>query len=295
MVSNLEQLKDICKNNPIDYNDLSDKLYKKIVYKEEIYDYNFIITARGRQNFSKPLFSSVIKATKEVDKKIQLTLLEHSNLKEHEKNCDDLGINYLYFNSKGGVFNKCLSYNLSVINTKPSKWYVFHDLDCLVQKDFFKNLLENTTENTKAIQTFHKRRVLYLNDFLTDLIIREELDVNDLKENSEGVSLPQYFGAPGGSISVESEIFFEVGGYDPEFFHSYAPEDAFFWEKLSTLTNIKLCENPHNELYHMNHPILHHSNPNFSYMSSIHNKYKGLVNNKKIEFLQYKKNLYGKS
>lgn len=291
MVSNLDQLKDICEKKPFNYSNLLDETYKIINYNEDLYDYNFIITARGRSNFSLPLFESVINASNLVDKKIQFTLFEHSDFKEHEDNCKKLNINYIYLNSNGGVFNKCLSYNLSVFSTKPSKWYIFHDLDCIVQKDFFKNLIENTNKDTKAIQTFHKRRVLYLNNNLTNLIINKSLNVNDLNINYPGVSLPEFIGAPGGSIAVESNMFFDVGGYDPEFFHSYAPEDIFFWDKLSCLTNVKLCENPPNEIYHMNHPILHHSNPEFYNMTIIHKKFTSLSSENQIEFLKYKKNL----
>lgn len=293
MVYNINTLIDFTKKNIKDYKNLKYNTLKKIKYNEDEYDFNFIITARGRSNFTEPLFNSVINSSKNTNKKIQFTLFEHSNKKEHEEICEKLNINYLYYKSNNDFFNKCLSYNLSVLCCKPSKWFIFHDIDCLVQKDFFSNLIKNINNNTRAIQTFHKRRVLYLNDNLTNLIINKKIDVNSLNINTDGVSLPKHIGAPGGSIAVESKTFFNVGGYDPELFHSYAPEDAFFWDKLSCLTNVRLCENPHNELFHMNHPVLHNSNPSFNTMSFLHKTFKSLSNDKKNEFLNFKKELYG--
>jgi|LakMenEpi03Aug12_release.lakeMendotaPanAssembly.Ray.scaffolds.fasta_scaffold82654_5 hypothetical protein len=292
MLCNLTQIKEVCEQNSIDYNKLINETYKVKKYNDDHYDFNFIVPVRGRQQFTKPLFKSVIESASLVDKKIQFTLFEHSYNKEHEDICNELNINYFHLHTDG-VFNKCLSFNLSIILSQQSDWYIFHDLDCLVQRNFFSNLIINIEEkNAQAIQTFQGRRVLYLNQHLTDLIVSEQTSINSYDINTPGVTLPRMIGAPGGSIAIKRNIFNEVGGFDPEYFNSYAPEDIFMWDKIVCLTDVHLCDNPPNEIFHMKHPILHYTNPNFDVMKLLHIKYNALTHNKKLEFLEFKKNKF---
>ena len=48
-------------------------------------------------------------------------------------------------------------------------------------------------------------------------------------------------------------MFFEVGGYDPELFYGWSPEDLFFWDKIESMESIGITDNPKNEIYHMYH------------------------------------------
>lgn len=289
----LKYLNDELYNNILDYDNILNESIN-IIYNEDIeYDINFIITARGRVNFSNPMFQSFKKACENVNIKIAYTLVEHSEISEHAKFCKKNKINYIWIKSKPGeLFNKCLSYNLGAMFSVKSKAYLFHDIDCLIQSDFFDKLLENiNNKNCKAIQCFTKRRVLYLNQELTNQIINNEITVDELNINIPGVSLPQFIGAPGGSIYVNKDLFFEIGGYDPELFLANSPEDIFFWDKIETITNMEISDNPEIELFHMNHPPTYNSNPYLNKMLKIHSYFKKLDKNNKLEFIKTKSNL----
>ena len=63
-------------------------------------------------------------------------------------------INYIWANYKGSDrFNKCLAYNMGAFFSNKSKYCLFHDIDCLIQSDFFIKLEENIkNQNCQAIQ-----------------------------------------------------------------------------------------------------------------------------------------------
>ena len=60
-------------------------------------------------------------------------------------------------------------------------------------------------------------------------------------------------GASGGSILVSSELFFNVGGFDPELFTEYSVEDQFFFDKLCLKGCVGFCDYPAIELLHLSH------------------------------------------
>lgn len=246
---------DLLKSNKIDYDDIKSSSFIK-TYDDDIeYDINMIVPINGRVNFLKPLYKSFINAISFSKLKICLTVVEMSKDDNQKEYCELNKINYLHINDD--IFNKSLAMNFGALFSVNSKSFIFHDLDCLFDFNFFKDIEENIKNQKSSIfQCFADRRVCYLDDSLTNLIIDEKLNINDISIKTNGVLVdptenPQ---APGGSIYIDKDIFFEVGGYDPEFFIGYAPEDAFFWEKIELLgENIKSCDNPRIELYHMNH------------------------------------------
>ena len=147
--------------------------------------------------------------------------------------------------------------NLAASHGCDSEWFLFHDVDCLPQSDFFINLFENINKkNTTAIQTFQARRVLYLNDEITKDVFENKINIDDLNINNQKISLPSLFAAPGGSIMVRKKTFFNVGGYDDQLFTGNAVEDFYFWEKvLFTEGRFDSCNDPKNELYHLHHEV----------------------------------------
>ena len=76
------------------------------------------------------------------------------------------------------------------------------------------------------------------------------------EENKKNTTQPK-----GGSIFVEWELFYDIGGYDSSLFFGYAPEDKMFWSKLEVFSKIESCINPSIEMFHMNHKPTHLSNP----------------------------------
>lgn len=291
----MKTLVDKIKGADIDYNKIKDDNIVIIQNPDEIYDINFLITARGRSNFAQPMYDSFKSAADKSSLNITYTVIEHSENPEHSKFCKKNKLNYIWVKSEPGeLFNKCLAYNMGAFFGNKAKYILFHDIDCLVQSDFFLNLFDNISKKkARAIQCFTGRRVLYINEEFTPKVIGGEFPVDDLSLDMPEVDLPRLggqvmIGAPGGSILVERDLFFEVGGYDAELFLANSPEDAFFWEKIDTLDKMHISDEPSIELYHMYHPPTWMHNPHMNDMQAIHNNFKVLSKEKKIEIMNLK-------
>ena len=277
--------------NPIDYKKIKEDNIVITYVPEEKYDINFIIPVRGRVSFLKPMYNAFKKAAENSELKISLTVSEHSFNPEHSHFCKQNKINYIWIKAEEKQpFNKCLAMNMGAIYSPQTNNFLFHDLDCLIQSDFFIKLLENIkNKECKAIQCFHGRRVLYLNDELTNKVIAEQIDIDTFKLGMAGINLPYAIGAPGGSIFVDKNLFFEVGGYDPELFYSNAPEDVFFWDKIDEVSKMEISDNPEIDLFHMNHPVTYHDNPKINDMLFLSRSFKVAKPEQKREFVNLKK------
>lgn len=286
----------IINKNLFNYGDIIKNLY--IINREDSKaDVAVIIPVRGRSNFLKPLLKSLIAC--ETDTVFKIIVVEHSIKKEHEDTCNYYNVTYAWIKSnQNQIFNKCLCHNIGVFTLRNTKYVLFHDLDCLVKKSFFTNILMNIQNKKvralRALQTFQKRRVLYCDDSLTRSIIAKEISINDISIDFKGVSLPKTFGAPGGSIFLERSLFYEIGGYDPELFNGYSPEDAFFWDKIENVTKIGLCDNPINEIYHLNHPRFQRVGLDYAIMNKVNKFFKLLNSNQKRKIINYKMLLINK-
>lgn len=293
----LQYLIDKTNTNKIDYkktnndsvkflNDLSNECY-----------INFIIPVRNRLNFTEPLFRSFEEARNNCDKKIIFTIVEHSLVPEHSKFYRKQKANYVFISAnQNEPFNKCLSYNIGILSTSKPKYYIFHDLDILVKKDFFNQIIENLTKDIKALQCYTKRRVLNCDINITNKLLSKEIDINGLNELTVGVNPPMYngktaLGSKGGSILVDSDILYEIGGYDAEMFRAYSAEDNFFWEKVALVTNIKYADNPPVEIFHMWHEPQFNKNPFIYEMEKDYLMFKNLPIEYKLKFIEFKKNI----
>jgi len=282
------------KNNTIDYQKIKEDSVILVRDSEEDFDINFIITVRGRLNFSEPMYKSFLEASKKTDLKISYTVVEHSENPEHSKFCKKNNTNYIWIKSKSGeLFNKCLSYNMGVFFGPKSKSLIFHDIDCLIQSDFFNKLSENIdNKKCRAIQCFTGRRVLYISEQFTPKVISGEVSVDELSLDMPEIDLPRLggkvmIGAPGGSIFVDRDLFFEVGGYDADLFLANSPEDAFFWEKIDTVDKMEISDNPEIEVYHMYHPPTWMNNPHIKNMENILNIFKNKSPREKGEIINF--------
>jgi hypothetical protein len=289
------------KYNFFDYNNIKSNNIVILQNTEEIYDINFFITARGRIDFSQPIFDSFNQAREKSNLNICYTLIEHSESPTHSKICKKNKTNYIWIKSRADEpFNKCLSYNMGALFSNKAKYYLFHDIDILIQSDFFNKLVENINRTkAKALQCFTQRRVLYCNSKITKNLIEKEINVDSLNLDMEDINLPilggkVMIGAPGGSILVERDLFFEVGGYDAELFKQYSPEDAFFWDKLSNLTTVHTSDNPEIEVFHMYHSPSYQTSPDLYKMELIYEKFKNLSKEQKMEIINLKKELFKK-
>lgn len=265
---------------------------------------NFIIPVRGRTDFIKKTIESVKKAALQFENgpsfigrhfqhgRVNITVCEHSSKPEHRDACSILGVDYMWIESRG-KFNKCLAMNTATFFTPNAEWLIFHDIDCIVQSNFFINIFKNIEKKKcKAIQTFSDRRVLYADEKSTQSILNGSLEFDELSLGIPGIDCPRRpdgsiaFGAPGGSICVTRSLFFKIGGYDPYYFVSYAPEDIFFWLKAETLETFETCIDPRNEIYHMNHPRVEVIGAELASMEMIKTEFIKMSKSEKIELLE---------
>lgn len=289
----MEQLINLVKKNFIDYDKIQKECICIIQNPDEEYDINFLIPVRNRIEFAQPMFESFLNAQKKSLLKITYTIVEHSVNPEHSKFCKNNNLNYIWIPSNDkDLFNKCLCFNLGVFLNKNSKNFIFHDIDCLIQSDFFINLVKNIEiKKCRAIQCFTDRRVLYLTEKLTSDVINKKISVDDLNVNLSDVHYPLQFGAPGGSLMINRDVFFDAGGYDPELFAGNSPEDAFFWTKANLITPIEISNNPIIEIYHMNHRPTYYDNPFYDIMGKINSDFQNSSLEEKQQYILFKSNL----
>lgn len=264
------------------------------------YDINIIIPLYKRQKFLHKVVECFNNAIiKSGSNKINITISELSDNGEDNLDfCKKNKIDYICLKTEKKMkFPKSLLMNIAALYGCKSKWFLFHDVDCLPQSNFFINLNSNiNNKKSIAIQTFQKRRVLYLNNEISDDILNNKINIDDLDINHPKISLPLTHGAPGGSIMIKKEVFFEIGGYDDQLFSGYAPEDEFLWKKiLWTNHRIDLCDDPPNELFHLNHEMqssltIDEYN-NFEIMKEVFEK---MNLKKKKEFIEIQKNRLNK-
>lgn len=286
----------ILENNKFDYKPILEKSEIILIDNDE-YDINIIIGFRGRKEFLAPLIKSFqdcfdYYATIDSNKKFCLTFVEHSSSPDSKEDLNDR-VNYIWTpGNKVEQYSRSFAYNFGVKYSNKAKYYILHDLDILVKKNFLEEVYANL--KTQCLQTYGKRRVLYMNQELTQKVLSEELDFNTFDENTPGISYPEILGSKGGSILVERELYYEIGGFDPEVFWGYAPEDQLFWDKVQTiLGEIDYADNPPIDIFHMWHPpALHHSNADYFPMERCFYEFRSWNKKARMNFINIKKELF---
>jgi len=290
--------------NKFDYDEILSKSYVNISPREEILDMNVIIGVRGRAEFILPLLDSIHAAenyynekNKGKEKTFTVTIVEHSVAPEHKNMLDGIE-DYLW--TPGNIvdqYSRSFAYNFGVKYSTKAKHYILHDVDILVKENFFEEVYENLKDN-KCMQTYGGRRVLYMSQELTPQVLNKSVNINTLNQNSQGVSLPMFNGQPalgskGGSILVEREFYYELGGFDPELFWGYAAEDQIFWDKAITLLGeVSYADNPPIDIFHMWHPPTHATNPLLYEMEEYMLQFRNMKKKERMNFLNLKKELF---
>lgn len=261
------------------------------------FDVSIIIPARGRERF----MPSVINSLQSVDTKewkVAITIVEHSASSSFLKYRYEQNIGAVHIKCEAHEpFNKCLCMNTGVLHEKAhkAKYYLFHDSDLLVNSGFIINIFENIKKkNGLATQTFNGRRVLRCDERVTEELITGKLFSEHLFHGGDGIVDTKQIGAPGGSIFIHRDLFFKVGGFDAELWHSYSPEDLFFWDKMSLYATVGSCDDPINEVYHLDHPLQQHMNPDFKTMSLMYKIWTTLPLKEKKAFCELKSKLIEK-
>jgi len=258
--------------------------------KKDIY-INIIIPVCNRLEYLKKSIECLLDQNYDKKYKIAITVCEMDIEKKCKNFCIKNNINYIYLKSE--FFNKSLAMNFAS-KIFQSKFYLFHDVDLLVQKGWIQKCIDTVLEETKKgnldfiCQPIPKRKIFYINKKNTEKFFENNILKNDLFNINDHMIQPEWYRKnypPGGSILVSSDLFYTVQGFDPALFWSYAPEDLFFLERCISLSKnsnlITWTEGPN--VYHMYHENNEKINPSYEYMVFISN----LLLNDKFLLNQY--------
>ena len=217
------------------------------------YDYVIIIPYRKRFDNLRITYESVKRSIVNTDIRVHCIVCEHSEIPEADIFCKDNGIEYIYIPMvNGSMFNKSLLFDLAVICGIPSTGYICHDVDVFIPIDFWHRVEVNRIhQNVKILQTFADRRINYLNQTSTSELhngTKKYSEVTDVDLTHKG------YGAWGGSIYIDRDAYFKIGGYDSWFFSGHSPEDQSIITKINLKEyKIGFCNSPGIELYHQWH------------------------------------------
>jgi hypothetical protein len=248
-------------------------------------DLNVIIGVKGRYNN----FTTSIKYLKDSiqssQKNIGITIVEMDNRPQYYESFKNENLNYIFIPlnicESDDMYSRALGFNIGFKVVNNSDFYLFHDCDVIVPKNFFSVLFDNYINNNFTwLQPYNGKRLLMLNEKTSTNIINsiDLIDTNKLELYKDYI--PGGIGSPGFTILLKKETFEQVGGFDPELFYGYAPEDAFFFLKLCCLTNeinstttCHMCDNSHYamqpkiELFHLYHELMKNENKFFNIMA----------------------------
>lgn len=244
-----------------------------VIDNESERDVNIFLATKGREDHVKMCLKYLSEALKDFPKKAIVTVLENDNVKRHLQVAADYGYGHIFLpeihSNSQGLIAKSLLWNLGYLMCPKPKWYIFYDVDMLVEKDFFNKLTYYLDQAPSFVQPYTQRRVRNLPSAVTTLLMGQNGD----KPLSSFPSVPELKGSTGGIIAVRRESFEAVGGFDPEFCYGYSTEDQLFWLKLecialpiNTVPDIHCgaavyADDPPIEIYHMHHETLKHVNP----------------------------------
>lgn len=246
---------------------------KRYIYEKKMPPRKIIIPCYGRINNLIP----VLERFNRIDLpsegyRPQILLVEHSPIPEMESvalkyNCEWI---WLFLNPgmplfPMGQFNKALAFDKGFLFGSPASWYLFHDNDILVPKEFWK-LLDENIKNTGArfIQPY-TNRCLY--NLLQEVSEEYRLHPEYIERTlSEDEYFPLSPGAPGGSLYIHRDRYIEVGGHDPHISWGYAAEDLLFFKKLQLFDKISYADDPPIPMLHLWHPPAANNNPLYPLM-----------------------------
>lgn len=226
-------------------------------------DLNVIIPIKNRNKFLKK-FITIFKNLKiPSGKKIKLIVVEQNNKRVNKKICEQNSIDYIFIKSSK-IFNKCLCHNVGVFFSPKSENILFHDVDILMNENFFIDLYNNLNDKQNlSLQTFNNTLInLSKNDSF--LILNEDLQISEINIEKSKIR-----NGPGGSILISRNTFFKIGGYDAELFQGWGYEDNFFWSKVDLVSKMETCNSPKIILFHLYHKKYWKKEINYSNNNSL--------------------------
>ena len=156
--------------------------------------------------------------------------------------------------------------------------------------DYFEKIFLNLGD-ARFMQTYGKRRVLYMSELLMEKVIKKEIDYNTFSEETPGISPPKMYGSKGGSVLVERELCIESGLFCPELFFGYAIEDQFMFDVVLTIYGEPTyADDPCLNIYHLYHTPSHSSNPLCLEMDGYYHKFRDMTKPGRMKFIEMQRN-----
>jgi len=275
--------------DPFNYKELSEspKVKRNLIQEDNI-DLNVFIPVKGRKKYLRSCITYLKHSANESGTAIRIVVIENDKRPHLIRLCRKMRVSYIFIpiseSKSENFFAKSLCYNFGYLCTEKTKWNVFHDVDVLVEPDFFEKIMGYLKRDPRWLQPYTKKRVIRVNKKNTKKIFRKYKKILPLNEMCD--MIPATPGSPGGSIVVRSSDFEKVNGYDPTLFYGYSVEDSFFWIKLEWLYKKKessigtlfngratFADDSPIEIYHLNHPFSGLRNVQEEYMLELHNSF----------------------
>jgi len=304
----LENIKDLYLSNNIDYGSLFKQIKLFGDYEEGAYIDIFLPTY-NRDSFTLKTLQYLFASLQNINYSYNVVCTSFNYSEEVKKTCLDNGGIYLYsstFPKQHNTFSRALSFDLPFKYLKcSSNWCMFTDCDLLVTPTFMENTLNKLKGVTTWLQPYSYKRITNLTEEGSQAVFQSEkcIDLTSLE------AIYPKSGAPGGCVIVSNNLYKSVGGYDPELFWGYGPEDAMFWVKLECMVGeVGAIEGCHvggatysnsETLYHLYHEpqwmkTRTHKEQRHAYdMQLIHDSFFALPYDKKLKLIEFKKELYG--
>ena len=271
----------------------------KALQSKEPYDLSIVIPCKGR----KPLLETTIKVLKhEITKtnlRIAITLVEHTDSIEFKEYAFTEGLGWIHIPLTGGSgsplgqFNRGLSFDIGHLYGPPCKYYMMHDSDLLVPDNFFNKVNVYFNRGAVALQPYSDRFVWQTNQEFSEKL-QADLSIFFNGIDEQAVCTRNMAGAKGGSFILKSDLFSKVGGYDPQLFWGYAPEDQLFWLKIESIAPVEYADSPRLPLIHLWHPNAATKNPLLAEMDMLNLYIKQQNSSDIASYIQYKSMHYSR-
>uniref|UniRef100_A0A6C0LSG6 Glycosyltransferase 2-like domain-containing protein n=1 Tax=viral metagenome TaxID=1070528 RepID=A0A6C0LSG6_9ZZZZ len=238
----------------------------KALKSKKPYDISIVIPCKGRR----PLLETTIKVLKHeianTNLRVAITLVEHTDSIEFKEYAFTEGLGWIHIPMTGGSgsplgqFNRGLCFDIGHLYGPPCKYYMMHDSDLLVPDNFFNKVNVYFNRGTIALQPYSDRFVWQTNQEFSEKL-QTDLSIFYAGVDEQSVCTRSVPGAKGGSFILKSDLFTNVGGYDPQVFWGYAPEDQLFWLKVESITSVDYADTPRIPMLHLWHPNAATKNP----------------------------------
>lgn len=255
------------------------ELLKNIIYfvPHKNLNLNIIIPVKGRRDNLEMVVNRFLINLQNLEM-INITVVENSPYSEHLNFCKKNNFNYIWIPlSNSGHFNKSLCMNIGSVLVS-AKSYLFHDVDLIFSDTFLEDVLENY--DNKVLQCFSEKNIFNLDENQTKKLLSNKINLTHLLKNTESLNSNYTWLPPGGSILINSEMFFEVGGFDDNIFEGWGHEDAIFKLKILNKFNIDIppCKSPIVSVIHLFHPIENENKKNLTTLKTFYSLDSSIIN-----------------